>query len=88
MHRQASLTFSQRFEATSFTEQALNLPSYPPNPQVMPNLLARRMFKPPNTHYTVQPGYRDAPDISQSMAVVFCKVRVRVEGVASRGAAY
>jgi hypothetical protein len=45
--------------------------------EVMPNLLARRSFKPPATLRMVQPGYRDAPDINKCMAIVFCKVGPR-----------
>lgn len=42
--------------------------------QVMPNMLSRRSFKPPNTRIQLEPGYREAPDVGQPMAIVFIKV--------------
>jgi len=45
-----------------------------PTPQVMPNLLSRRVFRKPKTVHMVLPGYRDAPELGAPMAVVFCKV--------------
>ena len=47
---------------------------HPPPPQIMPNLLSRRVFKKPITRRMVEPGYRDAPDLGAPMAIVFCKV--------------
>jgi hypothetical protein len=43
--------------------------------EVMPNLLARRNFKPPMTRRMVEPGYREAPHPSEPMAIAFIKVR-------------
>jgi hypothetical protein len=42
--------------------------------EVMPNLLARRNFSTPASRMRIQPGYRDAPDKSAPMAIVFAKV--------------
>ncbi len=49
----------------------------PPRPraQVMPNLLSRRRFQPPATLRMVLPGFRDAPEAGDPMAIVFCKAR-------------
>lgn len=49
-----------------------------PNPmllmEVMPNLLARRVFSRIMTKRLVEPGFRDAPDPKEPMAIVFVKV--------------
>lgn len=41
--------------------------------EVMPSVLARRSFPPPATHEAIEPGYRDSPDPSENMALVFTK---------------
>lgn len=48
--------------------------------EVMPSLLTKRNFAHIHTKRQVEPGYRDAPDTSKPMAMVFMKV-----GVARRG---
>lgn len=42
--------------------------------EVMPNLLSRRNFAHIQTKRQLDPGYRDAPDPSKPMAIVFMKV--------------
>jgi hypothetical protein len=42
--------------------------------EVMPNLLARRNFSRIMTKRLVEPGFRDAPDPREPMAIVFVKV--------------
>lgn len=42
--------------------------------EVMPNLLAKRVFNPVLTKRLVEPGYRDAPDPKDPMTIVFVKV--------------
>ena len=42
--------------------------------EVLPLLLARRVFRPLASMRQVEPGYREAPDPSAPMAIVFCKV--------------
>jgi hypothetical protein len=44
----------------------------------MPNILARRQFKRPNTLRMVTPGYRDAPALGKPMTIMFVKVGVKV----------
>lgn len=46
--------------------------------EVMPNLLSRRNFAHIQTKRLVEPGYRDAPDPSKPMAMVFMKVGLLV----------
>ena len=43
--------------------------------EVMPNLLSKRVFQSVLTKQMVEPGYRDAPDPKDPMAIVFVKVR-------------
>lgn len=43
--------------------------------EVMPTLLSRRTFKHLDTRKQVEPGFRDAPNPNQPMAIVFAKVR-------------
>ena len=42
--------------------------------EVMPSLLAKRNFDPLNTLAQLEPGYRDSPEPSENMAIVFVKV--------------
>jgi len=42
--------------------------------EVMPNLLARRVFSRIMTKRLVEPGFRDAPDPKEPMAIAFVKV--------------
>lgn len=42
--------------------------------EVMPNLLSKRVFQSLLTKQLVEPGYRDAPDPKNPMAIVFVKV--------------
>eukprot|EP00878_Enallax_costatus_P030966 GHUV01033787.1.p1 GENE.GHUV01033787.1~~GHUV01033787.1.p1 ORF type:complete len:540 (+),score=161.45 GHUV01033787.1:449-2068(+) len=44
--------------------------------EVMPNLLSKRVFQSVLTKQMIEPGYRDAPDPKDPMAIVFVKVRV------------
>ena len=43
--------------------------------EVMPTLLARREFPPPDTMQTLEPGFRDSPDPGHDLAIVFLRVR-------------
>lgn len=43
--------------------------------EVMPNLLARRVFNRIMTKRLVEPGFRDAPNPNEPMTIVFVKVR-------------
>ena len=42
--------------------------------EVMPALLARRNFPPPRTARMVEPGFRQAPDCQEGVAIVYVKV--------------
>lgn len=42
--------------------------------EVMPNLLSKRVFQSVMTKQMLEPGYRDAPDPKDPMAIVFVKV--------------
>jgi hypothetical protein len=43
--------------------------------EVMPSLLSRREFPPPDTMQTLEPGFRDSPDPGRDLAIVFLRVR-------------
>lgn len=45
--------------------------------EVMPNLLSKRVFQSMLTKQMIEPGYRDAPDPKDPMAIVFVKVSTR-----------
>lgn len=42
--------------------------------EIMPSLLAKRHFDPLNTLHQLEPGYRDSPEPTEDMAIVFVKV--------------
>ena len=42
--------------------------------EIMPSLLAKRPFDPLNTLHQLEPGYRDSPEDTEDMAIVFVKV--------------
>lgn len=42
--------------------------------ELMPSILAKRSFGPLRTIATLEPGYRDSPDPSKDLAIVFIKV--------------
>ena len=44
--------------------------------EVMPSVLSKRTFPPLATERMLVPGYRDSPDPSQDMAIVYVKVAV------------
>ncbi len=52
--------------------------------EVMPSLLARREFPPPDTLQTLEPGFRDSPDPGRDLAIVFLRVRPRARPGAAR----
>lgn len=46
--------------------------------EVMPTMLARRVFPHPRTLEQLEPGFRDSPDPHHDMAIVFVKARDRM----------
>ncbi len=42
--------------------------------EIMPSLLAKRNFDPLNTLAQLEPGYRDSPEPTENMTIVFVKV--------------
>lgn len=72
------------FSKAAYCTQVINLgvhmldPTFPHAVllmEVMPTLLARREFPPPDTMQTLEPGFRDSPDPGHDLAIVFLRVR-------------